>query len=53
MRYADNNMSAAVGQPGSTIVMGFPFETIENRGDRVRLMRAIIAYLFDDSSDPR
>ncbi len=45
MRYTDNNMSAAVGKPGSSVVLGFPFETITDAATRVYLMRAIAAYL--------
>ncbi len=45
MRYADNNMSAAVGRPGHSVVFGFPFETILSAGERAALMRAIVRYL--------
>lgn len=45
MRYGDNNMSAAVGRPGHSLVLGFPFETILSAGERAALMRAIVRYL--------
>lgn len=45
MRYSDNNMSAAVGRPGHSVVLGFPFETILNVSTRAALMRAIVDYL--------
>ena len=49
MRYRDNNMGAAVGQPGKSVVMGFPFETIFDEGQRAVLMRSIVRYLHPDT----
>ncbi len=45
MRYMDNNMSAAIGRPGHSVVMGYPFETILSADERTALMRAIVRYL--------
>lgn len=45
LRYADSNISAAIGKPGSHIIMGFPFETITHAPSRARVMQAIITYL--------
>ncbi|MDA0874748.1 MAG: xanthan lyase [Bacteroidetes bacterium] len=49
MRYRDNNMSAAVGQPGRSVVMGFPFETLTDEAQRLQLMRALVHYLTNES----
>ena len=49
MRYTDNNMSAAVGQPGISVVMGFPFESLTDEAERIELMRALVHYLKTDS----
>lgn len=48
IRYG-NNTSAAVaygGREGRTFVMGFPFETIENRQTREGFMKAILDFLL-------
>jgi len=45
LRYSDNNMSAGVGRPGRSVVLGFPFETILDGSARNALMRSIVAYL--------
>lgn len=45
IRYSDNNMSAAVGVPGRSVVMGFPFETVSSDSIRALLMGAILDYL--------
>lgn len=46
-RYRESNSSAAVGRqgPGSTVVFGFPFETITGENVRAELMASIIDYL--------
>lgn len=49
MRYWDNNMSAAVGQPGVSIVMGFPFESLADEAQRIQLMQALVRYLRTES----
>lgn len=45
LRYRDNNMSAAVGKLGQTLVMGFPFETVLDEAVQNALMHAIVHYL--------
>jgi hypothetical protein len=46
MRYAENNLSAAIAYRGdwSTVVMGFPFEAIKTDGERDRLMAAVLTF---------
>jgi len=48
LRYGDNYYSAAVAYDGDYrhIVMGFPFETILEDGDRNTLMEAVLKFLF-------
>jgi hypothetical protein len=48
MRYAENSFSAVVGYRGGhrVVTAGFPFETILESGDRVRLMGAIMRYFL-------
>lgn len=47
LRYADNNMSAAIGRAGpqGVVVLGFPFETIRGNDVRRALMEALLTYL--------
>lgn len=45
LRYTDNNMSAGVGRPGHSVILGFPFETVLDASTQAALMRAIIRYL--------
>lgn len=48
MRYAGNNLSAAVAYRGadySTCVMGFPFESVQDEAERHRLMAGILAII--------
>ncbi len=47
LRYAENNMSAAVASRGACprVVFGFPFETIRSRDERDAVMRAVLRYL--------
>ena len=47
LRYAENNISAAVGYKGNyaTLIMGFPFETILKRSHRYALMQAVMRFL--------
>ena len=45
LRYTDNNMSAGVGRPGHSVILGFPFETILDPATRAAFMRAIVHYL--------
>ncbi|MBR4994498.1 MAG: xanthan lyase [Alistipes sp.] len=54
MRYATNNQTAAVGYKGEnyrTMVMGFPFETILDEGERNTLMRGVLNFLSEKDSD--
>ena len=46
LRYSDNNFSAAVAHKGtySTIIMGFPFETIIEKKQRDYLMKMILEF---------
>lgn len=46
MRYAENNLSAAVAYNGEykTFVMGFPFESIEDAAQREMLMKEMIRF---------
>jgi hypothetical protein len=46
MRYAQNNLSAAVAYKGNyrTYVMGVPFETICSPDDRAQLMKQILDF---------
>jgi len=48
LRYGDNYYSAAVAYDGDYrhVVMGFPFETILEKGDRHLLMEAVLKFLF-------
>jgi hypothetical protein len=48
LRYGDNYYSAAVAYDGDYrhVVMGFPFETILDKGDRHLLMDAVLKFLF-------
>ena len=51
-RYAQNNLSAAVGYRGekySTFIMGVPFETITEEQKREELMKTILYCLFGQS----
>ncbi|MDD3094836.1 MAG: xanthan lyase [Candidatus Neomarinimicrobiota bacterium] len=55
MRYAENNVSAAVaynGEEYNTVIMGFPFECIEEREYRDMLMKAILDF-FENDQDIR
>ncbi len=47
LRYRENNIAAAVGYKGtySTVIMGFPFETVLTREARLKLMQAILRFL--------
>ncbi|MDA1029249.1 MAG: hypothetical protein O3B41_09390 [Bacteroidetes bacterium] len=47
LRYADNNMSAAIGRRGAggVIVVGFPFETILDPNLRDALMKRFLDYV--------
>ena len=48
MRYTENNLSAAVAYDGDdykTFIMGVPFETIRTAGERLALMKQIVAFL--------
>ena len=47
MRYAQNNLSAAVAYKGSyrTFIMGVPFETLRTAGEREQLMKSIVDFL--------
>lgn len=45
IRYDDNNMGAAIGVPGRSVVIGFPFETVNGDVTRTLLMGAILDYL--------
>ena len=48
-RYAQNNLSAAVGYKGdkyATFIMGVPFETITGAEKRKELMQTILQCLF-------
>ena len=49
-RYAQNNLSAAVGYRGrkyGTFVMGIPFEAVTDAGIRKELMQTVLQCLFD------
>ena len=48
LRYAENNMSAAVASRGACprVVFGFPFETIRTQEARDAVMRAVLRYLM-------
>ncbi len=48
MRYADNNMSAAIGRSGpqGVVVLGFPFETVHGEDVRRELMKTLLTYLY-------
>ena len=52
LRYAENNMSAAVASRGAcpAVVFGFPFETIRDRNDRDAVMEAVLQYLLPRAS---
>ncbi len=47
---------AAVGTPGQSVLFGFPFETLVDRGQRVEVMRRVLAFLaptgFDGGLEP-
>lgn len=47
LRYTENNISAAVASSGQnkTVVLGFPFETIAAKADRIKMMKYIMAFL--------
>ena len=47
LRYAENNLSAAVASRGACprVVFGFPFETIRAREDRDTIIQAVLNYL--------
>ena len=48
-RYAQNNLSAAVGYKGdkyATFIMGVPFETITGADKRKELMQTVLQCLF-------
>ena len=52
-RYAQNNLSAAVGYKGekyATFIMGVPFETITDEQRRKELMHTILSCLFGKSN---
>ena len=46
LRYSENNSSAAVAYSGKNRVVsfGFPFETILNKADRDKVMRAVLTF---------
>lgn len=48
LRYAENNRSAGVACDGDnrSVVLGFPFESLVSRDERVALMRMVMEYLF-------
>lgn len=55
MRYGENNVSAAVayrGEDYNTVILGFPFECIEDRNSRDFLMKAILDF-FEKGQDIR
>lgn len=45
LRYAENNISAAVGMPGTVVLFGFPFEAIRTAAAREAVLRAVLAYV--------
>ena len=47
LRYAENNVSAAIAYHGDyhVVAFGFPFETILTQEDRNRVMRAVLCLL--------
>jgi hypothetical protein len=53
MRYAENNMSAAVAFKGSygVVSMGFPFETLVDQEMRDQVMRRTMNYLLNQEED--
>ncbi|MBU0712279.1 N-acetylmuramoyl-L-alanine amidase [bacterium] len=46
LRYGENNTSAAVAYSGEhrVVAFGFPFETILNKADRDKVMRAVLTF---------
>jgi hypothetical protein len=53
IRYAENNMSAAIAYEGDyrIVAMGFPFETISDQSVRDLVMRKTIAFLLKQKED--
>lgn len=49
MQYTDSRLAAAVGfrGKGASVVMGFPFESIEERSGRDTLMRDVLEFLLN------
>ena len=49
MRYADDNISAAVAYRGDdyrTVVLGFPIEVVEGQDKRTELLGHILEFFF-------
>ena len=49
MRYSDNNISAAVAYKGddySTVVLGFPIETVRGHDKRTELIGKALDFFF-------
>ena len=53
IRYAENNMSAAISYEGvyRIVAMGFPFETISDQSERDLVMRKTLTYLLKQKED--
>lgn len=54
MRYVTNNQSAAVGYNGTdyrSMVMAFPFESIQNESERNSLMRGVLNFLTEKKTE--
>jgi hypothetical protein len=53
MRYAENNMSAAVAFRGTygVVSLGFPFETLVEQQMRDAMMKRILNYLLNHKED--
>ena len=49
MQYTDSRLAAAVGfrGKGASVVIGFPFESIEERSGRDTLMRDVLEFLLN------
>ncbi|MCC8198672.1 MAG: xanthan lyase [Tannerellaceae bacterium] len=49
-RYSENNISAGVASVGdyNTLILGFPFETIQGASARNALMKNILQFMFPD-----
>ncbi|MCD7916604.1 MAG: hypothetical protein LUG96_15975 [Tannerellaceae bacterium] len=48
--YSENNISAGVASVGdyNTLILGFPFETIQEASARNALMKNILQFIFPD-----